>query len=291
MVKTERAGSASADSGRSDGTSAGSRRDRMSRYATVAKMAAVIPAAAFVSAADGTTVYSRTGLNEVVSSSNDLGVTGRLDITGADGDKVAELELRRWAMVQGSGANLFINQVGGGKAQFQNMWIFNRQIFRTDGTINWWNIVGVPVVAGKTWSNTGRVAGDFRGRQAPPYGVSVYMGYNYDYCDILFGWSAANTGIGPKVDDPLGIGNGGQEWFALFQFDGGALDGNYGWISYTANVVEAGDSFITITGWGWGADGNPIAAGFTGTAVPGSAGIAALAFGAAGLRGRRRSRN
>jgi hypothetical protein len=45
---------------------------------------------------------------------------------------------------------------------------------------------------------------------------------------------------------------------------------------------------MQITGWGWDDSGSPIAAGFTGTAVPGGGGLFALAIGAAGLRGRRR---
>jgi hypothetical protein len=46
---------------------------------------------------------------------------------------------------------------------------------------------------------------------------------------------------------------------------------------------------VTVFSWSYDDTGNPITIGPT--AVPGGAGLAALAFGAAGLRGRRRSRN
>ena len=113
--------------------------------------------------------------------------------------------------------------------------------------------------------------------------------YDLTHADINFGTSSA-TGPGSVNFDPQGVGNTGQTWYLLFQFTDGAASGDYGWISFTANVNGFGNSSITITGWGWDDSGATIGAGVTASAVPGGAGLAALACGAIGLRGRRRSR-
>jgi hypothetical protein len=60
----------------------------------------------------------------------------------------------------------------------------------------------------------------------------------------------------------------------------GYFDVGYNWTTNT----------VTVYSWSYDDTGNPITIGPP-SAVPGGAGLAALAFGAAGLRGRRRSRN
>ena len=60
----------------------------------------------------------------------------------------------------------------------------------------------------------------------------------------------------------------------------------YGWIELK-NVPGT----LTVDRWAYESDSNTAIQTPTASAVPGGAGLAALAFGAAGLRGRRRSRN
>ena len=68
--------------------------------------------------------------------------------------------------------------------------------------------------------------------------------------------------------------------------DGGAF--TYGWIQLDWNITDANDWSVSISNWAYTSDG-PLAAGDTAgsQAVPGLGGLAALAIGAAGVRGRR----
>jgi len=257
MVKTERAGSASADSGRSDGTSAGSRRDRMSRYATVAKMAAVIPAAALASGADGA-IYSQTGLSMTVTANSGVD-NDTAAITGAGGVQVATLYVT-WRFPQ----------VG----SFASIYIFNGNTFAN------FKVKDVYAVAGSTTLVAGFIAAggatwDMAGPTASSSAAEVWFGGSGNG-----GWN-----------DPQNVG-GGQTWYLLFQFTDGAAAGNYGWVSFVASdTIGYQTGSITITGWGWDDSGAKIGAGVTASVIPGGTGLAALAIGAAGLRGRRRSRN
>ncbi len=63
----------------------------------------------------------------------------------------------------------------------------------------------------------------------------------------------------------------------------------YGWLDI--ETQEDASKNLTVTIHGWAYSTGSILAGASPVAVPGGAGLAALAFGAAGLRGRRRSRN
>ena len=69
---------------------------------------------------------------------------------------------------------------------------------------------------------------------------------------------------------------------------GGASATTYGWIQFDWDITDANDWSVTISNWAYTSDG-PLAAGDTAgsQAVPGLGGLAALAIGAAGLRGRR----
>jgi hypothetical protein len=267
MVKTERATEATGSASRSHAAAAvASRRNRVSRYATVAKMAAAIPAVAFASGADGA-IYSRTDLSITVSAAQGLGGGPYFDtkITGAGGATVA---------------TLYAGRIGAGGAgntrSFASINIFNGTTyanFRSKG-IN-------PAGAGGPFRAGFVAAANATWNMAGPTTSS-------SFAPLWFG--GATGGV---WNDPQGLsGSGGQTRYLLFQFTDGAAAGNYGWVSFvTSNTIEYQNGSITITGWGWGDDGNPIAAGFTGTAVPGGTGLAALAFGAAALRGRRRSRS
>ncbi len=165
------------------------------------------------------------------------------------------------------------NGTGPGRALFRNI----RQ--DTTGGSYWFG--GLPVNSGATWATR---EGTRRSSRATPatFGTATTGGIN-------FGSNGAATTT--TNFDPQGVGNTGQLWYLLFKFTDGAASGDYGWISFTANVNGFGSSSITITGWGWDDSGATIGAGVTASAVPGGTGLAALAIGAAGLRGRRRSRN
>ena len=78
----------------------------------------------------------------------------------------------------------------------------------------------------------------------------------------------------------------GTKYINFLIEDGGAF--TYGWIQLDWDLNGANDWSVTISNWAYTSDG-PLAAGDTAgsQAVPGLGGLAALAIGAAGLRGRR----
>jgi hypothetical protein len=247
-----------------------STRDRLAAYASIARIAPAVPLAIpsmmLVAEADAT-VYSQTGLSLRIGAG---GTDTTLTITGAGGASVGQINL----ISAGSYATI----TGGGIA-----WRGLTQSTNAGNSV-WFG--GIPVSAGATWNNLGRTTGEFAGTNVN-FNSAAGLG------DINFGSSNA----GGFNDDPQGVGNNGDTWYLFFRFTSGSASGDYGWLSFTANVVGTTigsggsntDSYITITGWGWDDAGGTIAAGAT--AVPGGAGLVALAVGAAGLRGRRRSRN
>lgn len=254
-----------------------STRDRLAAYASIARLAPAVPLAIpsmmLVAEADAT-VYSQTGLSVTIGSG--AGQTGQrsFNITGAGGAVVGVFTGSRVLSVTYSFAKLGVrNGTGTDRALFRTI-----SQGTTEGAF-WYG--GLPVNAGAIWSNPGRNTTQFKGAPVT-FGTSTTGAIN-------FGTSGAATTT--SNFDPQGVGNTGQLWYLLFKFTDGAASGDYGWISFTANVNGFGDSSITITGWGWDDAGGTIAAGATASAVPGGAGLAALAVGAAGLRGRRRSCN
>ena len=78
----------------------------------------------------------------------------------------------------------------------------------------------------------------------------------------------------------------GTKYINFLIEDGGAF--TYGWIQLDWNITDSNDWSVSISNWAYTSDG-PLAAGDTAgsQAVPGLGGLAALAIGAAGVRGRR----
>lgn len=106
------------------------------------------------------------------------------------------------------------------------------------------------------------------------YGGQVFNGGNYN----ATGWVAGDWNF---ATDPL--------FYVGFRTTKGGAT-HYGWLEFTRN--NATDNY-TISQWAYETSaGVRIATpGTAPAAVPGGAGLAALAFGAAGLRGRRRGRD
>lgn len=275
MVKTQLEGHAADGSARNG--AAAVHRDRVSRYAAIAKVAAAIPTAILAANADAT-IYSQTGLNVTISNSSTKGAVETFQITGAAGAVVVTVNVNRWSNASRvSWASVaLVNGIGtaAGNASFQQ--VFQRSA-ATSSAATWYG--GLPVRAGATWNNPGRnLNADFKG-VANSSRIGATGAINFGNSNTAFTFN----------NDPQNVGNAGDTWYLLFKFNAGAASGNYGWLSFTANVVGFGNASITFTGWGWSDSGTPFGAGAS--AVPGGTGLAALAFGAAGLRGRRRSRN
>ncbi|MDG1360602.1 MAG: hypothetical protein P8P71_09180 [Phycisphaerales bacterium] len=239
--------------------------DRMSNYKLAAKAVALTPVAAMAGVASAD-VYSNTGLSITVTSTT---ANTNFEMTGAGGATV------RTFSAAGGGAS-YASVKGNGLR-----WMGIDQRIPTGGVggsaSNWFG--GLPVSAGATWNNLGRTAGEFTGTNNS---ITTSAGFG----DINWGKSSS----GGFADDPQGVGNTGQTWYLLFKTTGSdGYEGNYGWLSFDAYADGTTNSYITITGWGWDDAGSTIAAGQTAgsTAVPGLGGLAALAIGAGGLRGRR----
>jgi hypothetical protein len=146
---------------------------------------------------------------------------------------------------------------------------------------------GLPVAAGATFGNPGRNTASFPGNNGRSF-KTLNRG-TLNFSNTRADWASR---FDPNfVKDPQGLGDTGQTWYLLFKFWGGDNANTYGWISFDAFVDPASQNdSIVVTGWGWDDSGAALAAGIGPVAVPGGTGLAALAFGAAGLRGRRRSR-
>lgn len=243
---------------------------RLARYAMLAPAIAT-PAFA--------TIYGASGLNHEVGFGGTAGAGGVLFQIG--GENV------RFTRQTDSGERRVEAFVG--NADFRAFSIRSRASFnngtRTVSVSGSWG-GGLPVAAGATFGNPGRTVNEF-----PGSGGVFYNGNRgtLNFSNTKASWISKLDAA--FVKDPQGLGNTGQTWYLLFKFWGGANANTYGWISFNAFVDPASqDDSIVVTGWGWDDSGAAIAAGIGPVAVPGGAGLAALAMGAAGLRGRRRSR-
>ncbi|MCP4837221.1 MAG: hypothetical protein GY895_20945 [Phycisphaera sp.] len=234
---------------------------RLSNYKVAAKAVALTPVATMAGAASAD-VYSNTDLSITVTSTTAI---TQFEMTGAGGATV------RTFSAAGGGASYA--SIKGNDLQWMGL---------NQGTAlsaSWFG--GLPVSEGATWNNLGRTTGDFAGT-----GPGNSITSSASFGDINWG-STSSGGFG---EDPQGVGNTGQTWYLLFKTTGSdSYQGNYGWLSFDAYADGTTSSYITITGWGWDDTGATIAAGQTAgsTAVPGLGGLAALAIGAGGLRGRR----
>ena len=228
---------------------------RLSTYSRTATVA-ITPIAILASGAKAD-VYSQTGLSIAISANSG---TGSFDLTGPGGVAVVTVEFGGYFGY----CKLRGNDLG---------WMGINQ--RSSITRDYW-YGGLPVAAGATWNNPGRTAGQFTGN------INSIQS-NVSYGNINLG---TTTG-GDFNDDPMGLGDTGQTWYLLFRMSHDVYTDNYGWLSFDA--YDGDLPYITITGWGWDDTGSTIAAGATSgsTAVPGLGGLAALALGAGGLRGRR----
>ncbi len=255
---------------------------RLSSYASLARVAAVpvvvpivVPTTLLVATADAT-IYSQTGLSLIIGARGGGTATSAnpayLQIVGAGAAAVGQLSL--WSSFNANSVN-YAAIVGSNFA-----W---RTVTQSGTNTSWFG--GLPVRANATWGNVGRNESEFPG--GAQFGTDTFG-------DVNFGKIGADPG---DTDiDPQRVGNAGDTWYLLFKLTDGSSD-TYGWLSFKAWVNGTGNpdaglwSYIEITGWGYDDSGNTLGAGVTAAAVPGGAGLASLALGAAGLRGRRRSRN
>lgn len=236
---------------------------RLARYAALAPAIAT-PAFA--------TIYGASGLNHEVGFGGTAGAGGVLFQIGGQNVTVS---------AQSSSGKRGVSVLVAG-ADFQNLSIRSSQ----NGVSGTWS-GGIPVYSGASWNNIGRTTGEFAGNAGRNFSARNRGSINFS--NTRASW-ASNLGAA-FVKDPQGVGNTGQTWYLLFKFWSGAHPNTYGWLSFNAFVDPASQNdSIVVTGWGWDDSGTVLAAGIGPVAVPGGTGLAALAIGAAGLRGRRRSR-
>ena len=111
-------------------------------------------------------------------------------------------------------------------------------------------------------------------------------------------WSAGNTALemsnqifrSHTVSGSINFwtnSNIGGTQYVNFKIDG-TSETTYGWVQFDWDITDSNNWSVTVSNWAYTSDG-PLAAGDTAgsQAVPGLGGLAALAIGAAGLRGRR----
>lgn len=156
---------------------------------------------------------------------------------------------------------------------------------------------GVRVVAGVSFARVGAgpsgPLAKFASGDDVNAGLNWGGGFGVFMASYYLGPFSGTTGAWSLGSDGLSGTQSSRGFFAFRISDGGS-DYYYGYFDLeTSRSGTDPTSSLTITIHGWAYESTPgqqIVIGGA-TAVPGGAGLAALAFGAAGLRGRRRSRN
>ena len=239
----------------------GSSSPRLARLAAYAATAASAASAASAGAA----IYAQTGLDLKVGYVAGVATNQTITLTGAGGATVLALNgVAKYTAVGASNFRRWASVAGGG-AQFKTI-VQSASVGNIGG--------GLPVGYGQTWLAPGRTSGQFADWRQ--FGTAGQGGVNL---------STSNWSDFQQVD-------GGTTWYMLFCFTHSSQT-VYGWLSFTATIEGIGatsSNYMQITGWGWDDGGGYLPAGFTASAIPGGGGLMALMLGAAGVRGRRRSR-
>ena len=162
-----------------------------------------------------------------------------------------------------------------------------------------WRVSQFRVQAAGTANNLGQSA--FRNGQMLAYSAAISAGAAGEWkskVGLNFGEARAASWTNPvaaafapkwSTDNSSGSTTG----YLGFRFQSGGA-WLYGWmeIEVFKDLSNQNSISIRMNSWAYDNTGASVLAGVGGaSAVPGGAGLAALAFGAAGLRGRRRSRN
>lgn len=232
------------------------------RLTTYASLAAATASAAVGGTADASTVVSTALQNTVIGWNTGAGQTPAATVTGFGGlGTGAGFRLATRATVNGSASGsgyvgVVIAWQGTGSGQFRRRASYLTQV----------NEAALASFGGT--QGTGNASGTFAN-------VNLATSYGFNIGNVAFS---------------------GTSKYLLFNFTVGGST-NYGWIEIlatTTGVDGSGKSLYsaTIGRWAYDTSGTPITAGqILAPAVPGGSGLAALAIGAAGIRGRRRSRN
>ena len=228
------------------------------RLTTYASLAAATAAAAVGGTADASTVVS-TALNGTVIGWNTTPTKTVTSFGGLGANNGFRIATRATANGRDSASSFFgvvIAWQGAGSGQFRRGW---------------------------TGTNPAFLAA-YGSNQAAGFSASAFANVNLANSNGINSGNAAFSGASPQTSKYL-----------LFNFQASGST-YYGWIEILATTtgVTGGISgySATLGRWAYDTSGTAITAGqIITSAVPGGAGLAALAFGAAGLRGRRRSRN
>ena len=232
------------------------------RLTTYASLAAATAAAAVGGTADASTVVSTALNGTVIGWNTGAGQTPTTTVTsfgGLGANNGFRIATRATANGRDSASSFFgvvIAWQGAGSGQFRR---------------------------GGPGTNPAFLAA-YGSNQAAGFGASAFANVNLATSNGFNSGNAAFAGASPQTSKYL-----------LFNFQASGST-YYGWIEILATTtgVTGGISgySATLGRWAYDTSGTAITAGqIIPSAVPGGAGLAALAFGAAGLRGRRRSRN
>ena len=233
------------------------------RLTTYASLAAATAAAAVGGTADASTVVSTALNGTVIGWNTGAGQTPTTTVTNFGGLGVNngfKIATRATAFGRYSASSFFgvvIAWHGAGSGQFRR---------------------------GGTGTNPAFLAA-YGSNQAAGTTASAFANVNLATFNGGDAGNAAFSGASPQTSKYL-----------LFNFQASGST-YYGWIEILATTTGVDGGTIsrysaTLGRWAYDTSGTAITAGqIITSAVPGGAGLAALAFGAAGLRGRRRSRN
>ena len=233
----------------------------------------------------GTTAYGAWTYNQTLLSSSTLGLGAQFRLaaqvdTGAGG--VGTAIRGDYRMIVGSGVANGMQFLGLAPIAPPSAWQVSQYRVQAAGTAN--NLGFSAVRRGQMLAQSAAIsanaAGEWKSNVVLNFGESNTNSWTNPLGVYAPGWSTSNaTG---STTGYLGF---------RFQSSGNWL---YGWmeIEVFKDLANQNSISIRVNGWAYDNTGASVLAGVGGaSAVPGGAGLAALAFGAAGLRGRRRSRN
>ncbi len=239
-----------------------SARPTRSRLMTYAAMATTATASSIAGTAEAAIVVDSSKVNTVVGWNTSLGQIRTVNLAGLPGGGSVKL----FTMANASGQEPY----AGGAVGVAASWI-GTGTFRIGGP----GVLPGYLAAYGAAANAGAASNAF---------AFVNRGVGNVSGDIVNSGNAAFAGASPLTSKYL-----------LFNFQSGAST-LHGWIeilSMTGSSSGASPSnySVTLGRWAYENTGIAITAGqISLSPVPGGAGLAALAFGAAGLRGRRRGR-
>ena len=232
----------------------------------------------------GTTAYGAWTYNQTLLSSSTIGLGAQFRLAAkVDTNAGVGTAIRSdYRMIVGSGVANGM-QFLAFAPNVASPWYVSQFRVQAAGTAN--NLGQSPVRNGQLLAQSAAISAAAAGEWKSTVGL------NFGEARVGSWTNPVNATAAPRWSTDNATGSTTGYLGFRFQSSGNWL---YGWmeIEVFKDLANQNSISIRVNGWAYDNTGASVLAGVGGaSAIPGGAGLAALAFGAAGLRGRRRSRN